>query len=60
MVFFILIFSGLILTPAQVLFITVKIAFTLISHTAVHMYDFYIFTVIACWCDQQMLWQSHT
>ena len=28
------------------LFITAKIAFTLISHTAVHMYDFYIFAVM--------------
>ena len=38
-------FSGLIFTTAQVIFITVKIAFIFMSLTAVRIYDFYLFTV---------------
>ena len=39
-------FSGLIFTTAQVVFITVKIAFIFMSLSAVHIYDFRKFTVI--------------
>ena len=38
--------SGLILTTARVVFITIKIAFIFTSLSAVHIYDFHIFTVI--------------
>ena len=39
-------FLGLIFTTAQEVSITAKIAFISTSLTAVHIYDFYIFTVI--------------
>ena len=38
--------SYLIFTTAQVVFITVKIAFILTSLSTVHIYDFHIFTII--------------
>ena len=38
-------FSGLIFTTAQAVFITAKITFIFTSLSAVHMYDFHIFTV---------------
>ena len=38
-------FLGLIFTTAQVVFITAKIAFIFTSLSAVHIYDFHIFTV---------------
>ena len=38
--------SGLILTTARVVFITIKIAFIFTSLSAVHIYDIHIFTVI--------------
>ena len=40
------IFSGLISTTSSVVFIITRIAFTFVSLTAVHIYDFHIFTVI--------------
>lgn len=39
-------FSGLLLTTAQIVFILVKIAFMFTSLSAVHIYDFHMFTVI--------------
>ena len=40
------IFSGLIFTTAQVVFITAEIAFTFMSLSAVQIEDFHIFTVV--------------
>lgn len=39
-------FSGLLLTTAQIVFVFVKIAFMFTSLSAVHIYDFHMFTVI--------------
>ena len=39
-------FSGLISTTDSVVFITARMASTFVSSTAVHKYDFHIFTVI--------------
>ena len=39
-------FPALIFTTSSVVFITAKIASILVSSTAVHIYDFHIFTVI--------------
>ena len=39
-------FPGLIFTTSSVVFIAAKIASILVSSTAVHVYDFHIFTVI--------------
>ena len=39
-------FAGLIFTTSSVVFITAWIVSILVSSTAVHIYDFHIFTVI--------------
>ena len=39
-------FAGLIFTTSSVVFITARIVSILVSSTAVHIYDFHIFTVI--------------
>ena len=39
-------FAGLIFTTSSVAFITARIVSILVSSTAVHIYDFHIFTVI--------------
>ena len=40
-----LLYSGLIFTTAQVVFVTAKIAFIFTPLSAVQIYDFHIFTV---------------
>ena len=51
-------FSGHIFTTAQVMFITGKIAFIFTSLSAVHIYDFHIFTVIYS-SLQGIFWNQH-
>ena len=41
-----LLYSGLIFTTAQVVFVTAKIAFIFTPLSAVQIYDFRIFTVV--------------
>ena len=51
-------FQAIFLTTAVVVFITAKMAFIFTSSSAVHIYDFHIFTVIYS-SLQGIFWNQH-